>query len=309
MAPGMRITVNAPAGIMTITAKDDLVRAYTWEGATRSVEMIPREERWYGSLGLYYPGPGDHWKEHHGITRGVLEEGQQHFKTTAEARKWLRTSQLIYRDDGLAASWSKELGRRQLGVSVWQIYVAGKKPAKLSGSQNGKIAVKYGPIENSPLVQAVVRKDLKTVQALLDGGANVKAADAMGRTALHWAASSSGSVSIAGMLVTKGAEVDSRDWEGTTPLMDAAMVGQVDLVIFLIDSKANVNACNDATRKKYRAAQFVGDTVTQKDIEKSGKLNTRQEDGDAVLDWASVSGNKQIIAALKAAGAKGADRQ
>src|SRR5438552_10811755 len=66
MSPGMKITVSASAGTMTITAKDDLVRAYTWEGATRWVEMIPRGQRWYGSLGLYYPGPGDHWQEHHG---------------------------------------------------------------------------------------------------------------------------------------------------------------------------------------------------------------------------------------------------
>lgn len=407
MSPGMKITVKAPAGIMTITARDNLVRAYTWEGATRSVEMIPRGERWYGSLGLYFPGPGDHWKEHNGITRGVLEEGQQHFKTTAEALKWLHASQLIYRDDGLAAAWSKQLERGQLSVAVWQIYVAGKKPAKLSGSQNGKIAVTYGPSETSPLVRAVVRRDVKTVQVLLnngadpntkdsvatpillgaarrgdlaivqalldkgaktdvrdadgatallkavegdhsevvrallakgaktepayergmtagvtplmlavlndkeemvrtllDGGANVQAVDATGKTPLSWAASATESVSIAKMLVNKGAEVDSRDWVGMTPLMEAAMQGKVDIVKFLIDNKANVNARIDATRKRYSNAQFEGDIATVKEIEKSGKLNTLHEDGISVLKWASISHNEQIIALLKAAGAK-----
>src|SRR5688572_5319351 len=75
MTPGMRITATTAAGTLSITAVDELTRCYTWEGATRCVEMWPRTERWYGSLGLYHPGPGAHWKEHRGITRCVVEEG------------------------------------------------------------------------------------------------------------------------------------------------------------------------------------------------------------------------------------------
>jgi hypothetical protein len=89
MSPGMKITATTNVGTITVTAGKGLKRSYTWEGAMRSVEMWPREERWYGSLGLYFPGPGDHWQNHKGITRGVVEEGQQRFETTDEARKWL----------------------------------------------------------------------------------------------------------------------------------------------------------------------------------------------------------------------------
>ncbi len=46
MSPGMRITAVTPAGTITITAGKGLKRSYTWEGATRSVEMLPREKRW-----------------------------------------------------------------------------------------------------------------------------------------------------------------------------------------------------------------------------------------------------------------------
>ena len=75
MSPGMTITATTPTGAITVTAGRGLKRSYTWEGATRSVEMWPRGERWYGSLGLYYPGPGNHWEAHNGITRGGLQEG------------------------------------------------------------------------------------------------------------------------------------------------------------------------------------------------------------------------------------------
>ena len=147
MSPGMTITARTSTGIITVRASQGLTRNYTWEGATRSVEMWPREERWYGSLGLYYPGPGDHWKEHNGITRGVVEEGQQHFKTTQEALRWLRARSqewtppfpYVYTSNGLVVGWSKTLPRRQLNVEVWQIYINGKKPLMIVSIQQWRM--------------------------------------------------------------------------------------------------------------------------------------------------------------------------
>lgn len=110
--------------------------------------MFPRTKRWNDSLGLYYPGPGNHWKPHNGIARGVVEEGQQHFKTVDEALKWIagRTwPPLVYRNDGLAVGWMKNLSRKQLNVDVWQIYIDGKKPANLPGSPDDKITVDESP--------------------------------------------------------------------------------------------------------------------------------------------------------------------
>jgi hypothetical protein len=144
MSPGMAITATTDVGTITVTAGKGLKRSYTWDGATRSVEMVPRDERWYGSLGLYFPGPGEHWENHKGITRGVVEEGQQHFKTADEALKWLagrKYMPYVYRDDGLVVGWSKTPARKQLNVEVWQILINGKKPTKLAGSQGDKIKV------------------------------------------------------------------------------------------------------------------------------------------------------------------------
>jgi len=143
MAEGMSITATSESGTITISAGKGFYRSYTWDGATRSAELWPRWDRWYGSLGAYYPGPGEHWQDNHGITRGVLEEGQQHFATTQEAMAWIQSnlSGTVYRDDGLLVNWGRTLGRKQLNVSVWQLYIAGEKPTKLSGSQNDKIVV------------------------------------------------------------------------------------------------------------------------------------------------------------------------
>ena len=145
MQPGMTITAVTTTGTIVISAGHGLDRAYAWEGASRAVTLWPRPERWYGSFGAYYPGPGEHWREHNGITRGVLEEGQQHFETEEQALDWLRKQSgyepTVYRDDGLVVSFGKTLPRRQLDVNVWQIFIHGVKPLTLPGSDNGKIGV------------------------------------------------------------------------------------------------------------------------------------------------------------------------
>ena len=151
MAPGMTITATTPNGTITVSAGTGMARSYTWDGATRSVQMWPRSQRWNGSLGLYYPGPGFHWKSNEGIARGVLEEGQQHFKTVNAALKWIRARTWmphLYTKSGLVVGWMKVPARRQLNVDVWQIYINGRKPSNLPGSQDNKIVVDYSKVLN-----------------------------------------------------------------------------------------------------------------------------------------------------------------
>lgn len=145
MTPGMSITARTDGGEMTIRAGEGFERFYTWDGATRSVKLWARKTRWLGSLGIYYPGPGQHWKSNGGITRGVLQEGILWFKTTADAVAWIRkhnsSSGCVYSSQGLVVAWGKVPERKQLNVDVWQIYVDGHKPTQLEGSENDKITV------------------------------------------------------------------------------------------------------------------------------------------------------------------------
>ena len=116
------------------------------DGGERSAELWPRKQRWYGSLGIYYPGPGEHWKSNGGITRGVLEEGVLWFKTLDAALDWVKRSRsmglaVVYTDDGLLIEFGKTPARKQINVNVWQIMIDGKKPRSLPGSQNDRITV------------------------------------------------------------------------------------------------------------------------------------------------------------------------
>ncbi len=63
MPPNAKIEATTKDGNIVIKSGKGLKRYYTWDGATRSVVMWPRPSRWYGSLGMYYPGPGFHWMD------------------------------------------------------------------------------------------------------------------------------------------------------------------------------------------------------------------------------------------------------
>lgn len=145
MTPGMRIVAKTSEGEIVIDAGRGYARSYTWDGATRSVELIPRKARWYGGLGIYYPGPGQHWKPNKGITRGVLEEGILWFKDLNGFWAWIREARTqrdyIYSKDGLVVGWRKVLERKQLNVDVWQIMIAGQKPEDLPDNNDTQIEV------------------------------------------------------------------------------------------------------------------------------------------------------------------------
>jgi hypothetical protein len=151
MSPGMQIIVKMPTDEMTITAGKGRKRSYTWKGDTRSVEMTPRDKRWFGSFGLYFPGAGNHWFPHDGVTRCVAEEGQLNFSSVEKAKKWLSETPAfqprVHRNDGLTV-WLKK--NQCLGVDVIQVYIKGKKPSSLPGSQGDKIrVVGGGPISDT----------------------------------------------------------------------------------------------------------------------------------------------------------------
>ncbi|MEO7677303.1 MAG: hypothetical protein ABIV39_11125, partial [Verrucomicrobiota bacterium] len=103
-----------------------------------------------GSLGIYYPGPGEHWKSNKGITRGVLDEGVLWFKTVDDALNWIKRARstgvdYVFTDDGLLIGFGKTPARKQLNVDVWQIMIAGEKPRSLPGSKNDLVSVSKTP--------------------------------------------------------------------------------------------------------------------------------------------------------------------
>ena len=84
MSPGMKITATTSVGTIAVTAVDELTRSYTWDGATRAVEMEPQKSRYFGSLGLFFDGATVHWRDHHGIRTARRK------RASSTSRRWKR---------------------------------------------------------------------------------------------------------------------------------------------------------------------------------------------------------------------------
>jgi ankyrin repeat protein len=102
------------------------------------------------------------------------------------------------------------------------------------------------PDGSTALHQAVRANDLRAVEALVTGGADVKAATRYGVTPIGIAALN-GNVPILRRLLQAGADPNTATPGGESALMTAVRGGHVDAVTLLLDRGANVHA-TDAVR-------------------------------------------------------------
>lgn len=102
------------------------------------------------------------------------------------------------------------------------------------------------PDGSTALHQAVRENDLKTIDALIKRGADVKAATRYGVTPMGIAALN-GNAAVLGKLLDAGADPNTATSGGETALMTAARTGRADAVTVLLDRGATVDA-RDAVR-------------------------------------------------------------
>src|SRR4029453_13703278 len=69
-----------------------------------------------------------------------------------------------------------------------------------------------------------------------------------------------GDLKAATALIGRGADVNEKEGEGTTPLMPPASAGRIELVRLLLASKAEVDLRNSAGATPLTAASFGGYT-------------------------------------------------
>lgn len=121
------------------------------------------------------------------------------------------------------------------------------------------LLVKHGALTWPPLVLALSKYDYQAVAVLFSKGVNVNAAIPNGRsfagsTALHFAVASFGGCHYIKLLLSNGANVDSIDHLGRTPLHIAAEKNYHGIAHLLIEYGANANVKNNAGLKSFEQA-------------------------------------------------------
>jgi uncharacterized protein len=117
-------------------------------------------------------------------------------------------------------------------------------------------------------------------------------------------ACSSGDKKTVIRLLNAGADIESKNEIGETPLVIAGRYYRLDIMSILIDRGANVNAKSELGTPLLYAAEFNYIDIVKKLIAKGADVNLADESGITPLQTAEGPHNKAIVQMLKKAGAR-----
>ncbi len=159
-------------------------------------------------------------------------------------------------------------------------------------------------LAQAPVADAAMRRDTAEVRRLVQSGADVKAAQADGATALHWAAYQ-GDVSLAFLLLEAGADVAAANRNGSTPMWLAASQGDAPMVKALLENGADANEQLPLGRRPLMLAARSGHVDAVRALLDGGADVNAREDarGTNALMQAADQGHADVISVLIEKGA------
>jgi ankyrin repeat protein len=136
----------------------------------------------------------------------------------------------------------------------------------------------------TPLMFGV--RDIAKVRVLLDAGARANEKSKQNQTALLLAASTTGSIETARLLVAKGADAKVVGASGRTTLIMAANQNDLPMVQFFLDQGVNVNAVDSTDKSGHTAlmaaAAQSNTAIVKALIQKGADVNMAATDASAV---------------------------
>lgn len=131
----------------------------------------------------------------------------------------------------------------------------------------------------------------------------IKAAQADGMTALHWAAWHD-EVRVAKMLLDAGADATATNRYGVRPLSLACLNGNAQLVRLLLDAGADPNTELAGGETVLMTAARTGLLPTVRLLlDRGADVHAKERRGQTALMWAAADGHADVVAALIDAGA------
>ena len=140
--------------------------------------------------------------------------------------------------------------------------------------------------------------DFKRIQSLISNGADVNSKNGDGFTPLHVAAVRNRRA-VVKLLIDHGADVNTKAEDGRTLLHHVAREGHVNIVKLLLDSGSDLSAKDNAKRTPLNCAlRWRKYDVAELLVTGGADVNTKDGTGITPLHYASSSGNGDIIKLL-----------
>lgn len=163
-----------------------------------------------------------------------------------------------------------------------------------------------GPVSRqAPIIlwKAARSGDIKRVQSLISSGADVNSKNEDGLTPLHVAAVR-GREAIVKLLIEQDADVTTKNKDGQTLLHHVAREGHVNIVELLLDSGADLSAKDNAKRTPLNyALRWRKRDVVELLVTRGADVNTKDGTGITPLHYASSWEDSDIVKLLISKGA------
>jgi ankyrin repeat protein len=153
---------------------------------------------------------------------------------------------------------------------------------------------------DTPLILASRNRHSGLVQFLLSEGADPNAFNLDGDTALIVAAGHRGNSAVLRMLISAGGKIDDRNKMGRTALIEAASIGDIENVTFLLQYSPDLDVVTEEAETALTFA-VVNEYLEVTEALLRAGANARWTDakGWSALTYANQSGNKKIINLLE----------
>jgi ankyrin repeat protein len=165
------------------------------------------------------------------------------------------------------------------------------------------IAEAVGVAADALLADAAEINDSKAIRSLLEKKADVKAAQADGMTALHWAAYNDDLESVK-LLIAAGADAKAANRYGVMPLSLACTNGNTAIALSLLEAGADPETALPGGETALMTASRTGRIGPVKALLARGaKVDAKEMKGQTALMWATAEGHLDVVEALLKAGA------
>lgn len=158
-----------------------------------------------------------------------------------------------------------------------------------------------GPLndKDSELFAAAGAGNVVQVQKMLETGANVNSADALGRTPLFSAAFCH-QAQVATLLLDRGGIADARDFTGMTPLHVAVVAGASEVAKLLLEKGALINIQTSSGRTPLHLAAATDQLgLAELLLERGADSRLRDMNGATAVSIASDNSHPKIATAIR----------
>jgi len=224
---------------------------------------------------------------------GFSVEGPPFVKAVAENDRE-RFGELL--DTGLNVDERDKLGGTPLIIAAYCSHMSFARRLLEAGADVNKDGSGQGA---RPLHIAVLRQNETLVKLLLESGADIDAVQLEGATPLLIAAQMN-LTAVAEALVKAGANVNaSDDRSKITPLQYAAIEGNSELAMLLLENKANPNISgHEDSTALHLAAQYGSHKVATLLITNKANVNARNDNRATPLHIAATHGRLAVVTLL-----------